>query len=332
MKYRADKPIAELLDMLQKDVAACDTDVRAKFQQYNQTKTALAQLQRAATGNLAQKSLSTVVNPDNILKPDDSEYLQQHLVAVPNTLVKDFLKTYETLSPMVVPRSGQLLAKDDEYQLWAVTVFKKHSGEFVHKCREHRWTPRELKFHEGGRAGEEEELRGLEREERRVWGEALRLGRTGYSDAVMCWVHVLCLRVFVETVLRYGLPLSYVCGLVKVSHARRRRGPGARMHADARRRRTRNAARRRSSPSTRDSGTWAARRWRKTRRAGRRRTTRRRSRRWRARGSGKTKGTSRTSSTSSRSHSRAARWLDAGRAGRTKGACAWLAFSWHLLG
>ena len=54
------------------------------------------------------------------------------------------------------------------------------------------------------------------KKERRVWGEALRLGRTGYSDAVMGWIHVLTLRVFVETVLRYGLPLSYVCGLIKV--------------------------------------------------------------------------------------------------------------------
>ena len=32
----------------------------------------------------------------------------------------------------------------------------------------------------------------------------------------MAWIHVLVLRVFVETVLRYGLPLSFVCGLVKV--------------------------------------------------------------------------------------------------------------------
>ena len=54
------------------------------------------------------------------------------------------------------------------------------------------------------------------KEERRVWGEALRLGRTGWSDAVVAWVHVLALRVFVETVLRYGLPLQFVCGLVKV--------------------------------------------------------------------------------------------------------------------
>jgi V-type H+-transporting ATPase subunit C len=73
-----------------------------------------------------------------------------------------------------------------------------------------------MKFTDGGRAAEEQELAKLEKDERRVWGEALRLCRTGYSDAVMCWIHVLTLRVFVETVLRYGLPLAFVCGLVKV--------------------------------------------------------------------------------------------------------------------
>lgn len=174
-------------------------------------------MQRGQSGNLSQKSLAAVVNPEALIKPDQSEYLQQHLVAVPTSLGKDFLKSYEQISQMVVPRSAQLLAKDDEFLLYVVTVFKKHSAEFVHKCREHRWTPREMKFTDGGREAEEEELRKLEKEERRVWGEALRLGRTGYSDAVMGWIHVLTLRVFVETVLRYGLPLSYVCGIIKVS-------------------------------------------------------------------------------------------------------------------
>ena len=54
------------------------------------------------------------------------------------------------------------------------------------------------------------------KDEKKVWGEALRLGRTAWGEAVMAWVHVLALRVFVETVLRYGLPLSFVCGLVMV--------------------------------------------------------------------------------------------------------------------
>lgn len=193
-----------------------DNDIKQKFNQYNSTKTSLASFQRSFTGNLSQKSLTSIINPESLLKPDESEYLQQHLVAVPSTLGRDFIKTYEQISPMVVPRSAQLMAKDDEFQLYAVTVFKKHSNEFVHKCREHRWTPREMKFTDGGREAEEQEMQKLVKEEKRVWGEALRLGRTGYSDAVMGWIHVLALRVFVETVLRYGLPLNFVCGLIKV--------------------------------------------------------------------------------------------------------------------
>ena len=76
----------------------------------------------------------------------------------------------------------------------------------------------------------QEELKKLEKEERKVWGEALRLGRTGYSDAVMAWMHVLALRVFVETVLRYGLPLNFVAGIIKTDG---KRGKKAKANLDA---------------------------------------------------------------------------------------------------
>lgn len=167
-----------------------------------------------SSGNLATKSLAAIVPPDVLVQ--DSEYLETHLIAVPNSLVKDFLKSYETLSPMVVPRSGSQIAKDDEFTLFAVVTFKKHAADFVHKCREKRWTPRDFKYKEGSKEEEAREVDRLEKEERKVWGEALRLGRTGYSESAMIWIHVLALRVFVETVLRYGLPLEFICGLVQV--------------------------------------------------------------------------------------------------------------------
>lgn len=117
---------------------------------------------------------------------------------------------------MVVPRSAQELAKDDEFTLFGVVTFKKVSAEFVHKAREARWIPRDYKYVEGGKEQEAKEVDSLSKEERKIWGEALRLGRTGYSEGAMIWVHVLALRVFVETVLRYGLPLDFVAGLVQV--------------------------------------------------------------------------------------------------------------------
>lgn len=147
----------------------------------------------------------------------DSEYLETHLIVVPVNNRKDFLKSYESVAPMVVPRSATEIAKDDEFVLFAVTTFKKHSAEFLQKCREQKWTPRQYKHVEGGREEEQKEIDRVAREEKKVWGEALRLGRTGWSEAVMVWAHVMTLRVFVETVLRYGLPLEYVSALIKVS-------------------------------------------------------------------------------------------------------------------
>jgi V-type H+-transporting ATPase subunit C len=150
----------------------------------------------------------------------DSEYLDTHLIAVPNMHVKDFYKSYETLSEKVVPRSAVEVAKDDEFTLFAVVTFKKTSTDFIHKCREKRWTPRDYKYKEGGKEAEAQEASQLEQDAKKLWGEALRLGRTGYSESAMIWIHVLALRVFVETVLRYGLPLDFVCGLVQVSRHR----------------------------------------------------------------------------------------------------------------
>lgn len=117
---------------------------------------------------------------------------------------------------MVVPRSANQLASDSEFTLFTVAVFKKHAAEFVHKCREKRWTPRDYKYKAGGKEEEAKEVDKLEKDEKRYWGEALLLVRTSYSESAMIWIHVLALRVFVETVLRYGLPLDFVCGLVQV--------------------------------------------------------------------------------------------------------------------
>lgn len=215
VKYRADKPISELIDSLQKELVGIDNDVKQKHNQYNSIKTSLTSLQRKQTGNLATKSLTPVVDPKLLVQ--DSEYLETHLVVVPTNSKKDFLRIYETISPMVVPRSATEVTHDDELTLFAVTTFKKYSAEFVHNCREHKWTPRDYKYVEGGKEEEKKELEQVQRDERKVWGEVLRLARMGWSESVMIWIHVLCLRMFVETVLRYGLPLEFVSALIKTS-------------------------------------------------------------------------------------------------------------------
>ncbi|EQB44613.1 V-type proton ATPase subunit C [Colletotrichum gloeosporioides] len=215
VRYRADKSLSELVDTLQKELITTDNDVKSKFNQYNSVKTNFTTLQRKQTGNLATKSLTPIVDPAILIQ--DSEYLETHLIVVPNNAKKDFLRSYETLAPMVVPRSAAQVAQDDEFTLYSATSFKKHSAEFLQKCREQKWTPRQYKYVEGGKEEEQRELDRVAREEKKTWGEALRIGRTGWSESVMIWLHVLALRVFVEAVLRYGLPLDYVSVLVKTN-------------------------------------------------------------------------------------------------------------------
>jgi V-type H+-transporting ATPase subunit C len=147
----------------------------------------------------------------------DSEYIETILIAVPVSGAKDFVRGYETVNEWVVPRSYTKIAEDDEFVLYGVVVFKKFAGDFVHKCRERKWTPRDYKYVEGGKEEEKKEVEKVQKDETKLYSEALRLGRTAWGEAVMVWIHVLALRVFVETVLRYGLPLDFASGIVNVS-------------------------------------------------------------------------------------------------------------------
>ncbi|PKS11847.1 hypothetical protein jhhlp_001141 [Lomentospora prolificans] len=213
--YRPDKPLAELVDALQKELGSLDNDIKTKTNQYTSVKTNLASLERQRNGNLSTKSLTSVVHPDILIQ--GSEYLESHLIAVPKMSKKDFLRDYETLVQFVVPRSAIEITQDDEFVLYAVVTFRKHSTEFLQKCREHKWIPRQYRHVDGGMEEEQRELDRVVQEEKRAWAEAMRMAVTGWSESVQIWLHILSLRVFVEAVLRYGLPLDYVTSIIKTT-------------------------------------------------------------------------------------------------------------------
>lgn len=213
--YRPDKPLAELVGMLQKDMVSVDNDIKSKVNQYNATKTNLTALERQRTGNLSTKSLASVVDPAVLVQ--GSEYLESHLIAVPKASRKEFLQSYERLAELVVPRSSTQVAEDDEFVLFSVVTFQKTSADFLTKCREQKWIPRQLKGIEGGEENEQRQLDRAVQEEKKAWAEAIRMVVTGWSEIVQVWLHIITLRVFVEAVLRYGLPLDYVNSIIKTT-------------------------------------------------------------------------------------------------------------------
>ncbi|KAI9258026.1 CRE-VHA-11 protein [Phascolomyces articulosus] len=208
MKYRTDKSLQETTAMLTQEVTSMDNLIKTKLNAYTQNKNALQTLQRKQTGNLSVKNLNGIVKKEHCVL--NSEYLTTLFVAVPKTQYKQWNNSYETLVSMVVPRSSTKVAEDSEYGLFSITLFQRVVDEFTHKAREEKFIVREFKFDEDALKEQERELRETEETEREQQTELIRLARTNFGEMFSSWVHLKALRVFVESVLRFGLPIEFV--------------------------------------------------------------------------------------------------------------------------
>ncbi|KZT21706.1 ATPase, V1 complex, subunit C [Neolentinus lepideus HHB14362 ss-1] len=211
-RYGVQRGLPEMAEVLNKEMTSIDNVMKTKLNSYNLAKGSLTQMQRKKTGNLSVRSLADVVSKDDFIL--DSEYMETLLVAVPKS-VKEWSSKYERLTSMVVPRSSQPIAADSEYSLFGVVIFRKVHDEFVQKCRENKFIVRDFQYSEGALAKQREELDTADTTEKELWTELLRLSRTNFSESFQLLVHLKVLRLFVESVLRYGLPANYTGLIIK---------------------------------------------------------------------------------------------------------------------
>ncbi|KAF8521475.1 ATPase V1 complex subunit C [Gautieria morchelliformis] len=212
-RYAVHRGLRDIVETLNREMSSIDNVMKAKLNNYNLAKGTLVQIQRKKHGNLSVRSVADIVPRDIFVR--DSEYLETLLVAVPKNSVKDWKLKYERLASMVVPRSSTQISSDDDYTLFSVVVFKRVHDEFAQKCRENKFILREFTFSEDAVEKQREELRATETSERELWAELLRLARTNFSEAYQILVHLKIVSLFVESVLRYGLPAEYVVLVLK---------------------------------------------------------------------------------------------------------------------
>ncbi|KAL1406367.1 Vacuolar ATP synthase subunit C [Vanrija albida] len=205
--------VVDVIEALVQEMGTVETSQKQKSQQYQLAKGALTNLQRKQQGNLSTRSLLDVVKKEHLV--ENSEYLETLLVAVPKNNIKTWYEKYERLTPMVVPRSSQEVAKDGEFILVTVTLFRKVRDDFINKARENKFIVRDFKWDDQGLENQNKELAQLEKEEKELWTELLRLSRINFSEAYQLLAHLKTVRLFVESVLRYGLPADYSGFVVK---------------------------------------------------------------------------------------------------------------------
>eukprot|EP01136_Pigoraptor_vietnamica_P034448 Opistho-1_new@98440 len=210
-KYPLKSSIQELTDAIVKEVSAIDGELKGKVQAYNNVKNNLQAVERKATGNLLVRSLHELVTKDMFV---ESEYLQTVLVVVPKTLYKDWQNSYERLAGMVVPRSSKLVTEEADYGLYSVTIFQRVYDEFKNNAREKKFVVRDFKYDDAEVESSKKEKGNLEKELKKQWTSIVRWAKTQFSEAFQALIHLRALRVFVESVLRYGLPVNFQAALL----------------------------------------------------------------------------------------------------------------------
>jgi len=223
-KYPKTRNIVELSTLLMQVLNKIDEEARNKLAQYNEYKTQKSSLAKKEGANLASRDLIDVLTPEVVRKkgdPDDDFIATEHLttvvVIIPRGADAEFLQLYETMQENVVPMSARKfknLDDKDGNSLWRVVMFKSAVEGFKKQCREKRFMVRDFEYSEEAYkklAHQREQIEIALQQQHKLMQE---LYKAAWSDAMIAWVHVKALRVFVESVLRFGMPPRFASFIV----------------------------------------------------------------------------------------------------------------------
>jgi len=111
-----------------------------------------------------------------------------------------------------LPGSSDKIKEDNEYTLFTIITFKKFVEDFKNAARDNRFTVRKHEPHSSLDQDKKDKL--LKQLDKRKKG-LNRFCRTYYGEVYMSWIHLKAIRVFVESVLRFGLPANFQAVLVE---------------------------------------------------------------------------------------------------------------------
>lgn len=213
-KYPAGRPLKETVDAIAEQVGRQEDELKVKVSEYNNIKSQLSSASRKASGTLAVREISSLVSASDVI---DTENLTSIFVIISKFAVKDWLASYESLTEWIVPRSSKVVCEDNDYMLVSIVLFKRVVSEFKTKAREKSYQVREYSSNASDTGLSEEQLATLKKDVDVKKSELESWCQTAYGECFSCWMHISVIRLFVESVLRYGLPPQFQAVVAKPS-------------------------------------------------------------------------------------------------------------------
>jgi len=205
-KFPHKSPLRETVSRIQSLIQRLDSELRTRSTKYTAAERAAAADTRKEATSLVSRNLADVVKPTDVL---ETEHLTTVFVVVPKSADKEFLNKYETIAESVLPRSAKVLAEDNDNKLYTVCVFKLTEGDLKDRLRELHMVIRDVDLSSLSQESRQDVER-RENERKKLENKLILWCQVSFGDAFSAWLHVKAIRIFVESVLRYGLPPVFV--------------------------------------------------------------------------------------------------------------------------
>lgn len=220
-KFPRNRNLQDNVTLLMNSTQKLDEEVKSRVQTLTELKQQVSQVQKRDQATLVQRDLIDVLTPE-LVKPDQfiyTEHLTTQVVLVPRGMEKEWLACYEQLNPFVVPGSSERLPGEDKEgnELWRVVLFKSSVEAFRQAARHARFVTREFVFDPARYAQIMESRTALSVELKKQEQLARKICQAAFSDALVAYLHLKALRVFVEAVLRFGLPPRFAAFVIRPS-------------------------------------------------------------------------------------------------------------------
>ncbi|XP_048830829.1 V-type proton ATPase subunit C 1-B-like [Brienomyrus brachyistius] len=204
-KYPNMLPLSSLTEIFTKQLLQTEADFKSRNTAYNNLQDSLEVLAGKKDASLVTRALFDVVKEEDFVL--DSEYLTTLLVVVLKRDYAQWEKTYESLSEFVVPRTSRRVLDEPEGGIFTVTLFKRAVSDFKARAAKNRFTVRNFSFEESRK--QRKEMMSLKIQKKEISGMFVGWLKAQTRETFMVWIHLKALRLFVESVLRFGLPVNF---------------------------------------------------------------------------------------------------------------------------
>lgn len=227
-KYPRNRQMRDNMDLLVSSVHKLDEEVRTKtavFHELKNNKTGGASGGAAQT--FFQVDLIDVLTPEKVEAEDfiETEHLTTRVVVVPRGLEANWSNLYESFDSFIVPRSTKQFpgVDKDGNTLWRVVLFKSCVDAFKTAARTKRFIVRDFFYSEEKFHLMQEHRSKMEAEKTRQETFLSRVCHAGFSDVFIAWSHLKAMRVFVEAVLRFGVPANFGAFLLRITEGKEKK-------------------------------------------------------------------------------------------------------------